>query len=181
MPAALSCLAQVVALERRVVVDHVPWRNAVGMTEKPGPLSTWTLPPSWSVATKRFCPPVLEVLTVALIFATTAFVDLTPEELRPLRNTLPTLYLVRVERSDVLAPVAGTPIIRTCPTRCSSVSLASGCFGVGVAAAAAAGSADAGPRRPVCMRPSTRADAEPPGQCDGQCPRQRQSPGGVKT
>ena len=60
------------------------------MREKPGPESTWTRPPSWSVATSSGTPPVAVRETVACSAALTFAVAFTPRELRPVSMTLPT-------------------------------------------------------------------------------------------
>jgi hypothetical protein len=53
-PAARSCPPQVVARCWRRDADHWPCVTALGITENPGPPSTWTFPPSWSVETSIF-------------------------------------------------------------------------------------------------------------------------------
>ena len=54
------------------------------------PDSTWTLPPSWSVAMNSGTPEVAGPSALACNAALTAAVAATPAELRPVRITLPT-------------------------------------------------------------------------------------------
>src|SRR5579863_1663811 len=60
-PAARSSRAQTAAAERSVAVDQVPWVSADGITEKPGPVSCWTWPPSWLAAMNIRTPPSFAV------------------------------------------------------------------------------------------------------------------------
>ena len=60
-PALASAVPQVFALARNVATPYVPCTRAVGIVPNPGPWRTWTLPPSWSVATSS---PTLSVVVV---------------------------------------------------------------------------------------------------------------------
>ena len=63
-----------------------PGCSALGIGEKPGPLSTWTAPPSWSVATST----ARAAVTAACTRAVSAAVAAVPAWLRPVRMTPPT-------------------------------------------------------------------------------------------
>ena len=112
------------------------------MSSNPGPRSTCTSPPSWSVATQSRMPPVAPLPTSPVNWSTTAATAAVPLWVRPCRKMLPAC------RSVIAASVAGVaadtsvPTMNSCPTRSSRLSPASGsAVGVGVGVEVGVGAA----------------------------------------
>src|SRR6478672_9350749 len=88
----------------------------------PGPLSTWTWPPSWSVATNIATPPAVALARSArAVRAGTAV----PAWLRPASMTLPMCSRLTAASVAGLGEVAGEPTMNSWPTRCARVIRAS--------------------------------------------------------
>ncbi len=87
------------------------------MVEKPGPLSTCTRPPSWSVETSI---PTRRPATWSAwlrMASTTFLVATTPAVLRPVSMMEPTWYARRVRSCAWSGRAAETPPMKSCPTR----------------------------------------------------------------
>jgi hypothetical protein len=116
-PAALSCRAQSAALPRSVDVDHWPCVTALGIVLNPGPFSTWTRPPSWSVATSIRTVEPRTGDASALARSLTRFTAAVPADVCPIKMTAPVLPCVIAADSAAVGPEVLTALMNSCPTR----------------------------------------------------------------
>jgi hypothetical protein len=89
-PARKTWEPQVRALDVSVVSLRPPWVSAVGILEKPVPWSTWTYPPSWSVATSSGTRDVAADVVNASTALVRARTGAGPAVVRPVSTTFPT-------------------------------------------------------------------------------------------
>jgi hypothetical protein len=142
-PAACSWLPHFFAYAFTVAAGQVPWVSAVGIVEKPGPRSTCTSPPSWSVEMNSGTPAVAALEASRCSRDVTVAVAATPAVDRPVRITLPTWspWIARSVRG--LISVAGVPTMNSWPTRWGN-DIAARASAAGAAAVSAESVAESG-------------------------------------